>query len=1379
MTLAPGARLGTYEVIALIGAGGMGEVYRAHDTRLKRDVALKVLPAKFSRDPDRLARFQREAELLARLNHPNIAAVYGIEQADGVTAIVLELVEGQMLASMIAHGSLAHGDALSIARQMAGALEAAHAKGVIHRDLKPANVKVTTEGRVKVLDFGLARTLEPASLPISAESSDSTTISGPAAMTADGVILGTPLYMSPEQARGQVVDKQSDIWAFGCVVYEMLTQKNPFAGSTISDTIAFILTKEPDWTALPVTTPSSIRRLLRRCLMKAKEQRLSDIGDARFEIDEARAPSSADSLAPARTGASPPTDDRKTYVTAPPLPVNYVARPEAIEALRTVLIGGGGARHVALTALEGMGGIGKTVLAQALCHDPLVHQAFPDGVIWITIGKEPVNDLVAQMREVGKAFHDDLAAYDNELGSINQYRSIFRDKGALIVLDDVWHVHDVEPFCAESSRSRLLFTTRDASIGAAVGAREHPADLLTDAQSREVLARWSGRREDDLPSQADDLIAECGRLPLALSMVGAMLRGKPLAFWRGVLDLLRGADLEKIRVAFPNYAHLSLFRAIQVSVDELAPVARRRYLALAVLLEDMVASPPILRCLWGTDEFETLETAELFVSLSLAQRSGDEGAIQLHDLQLDYVRASFADREVLPLIHSALRLGAHAFGEDPTQFASQVTGRLLMHQGQPLISRFLGSLSEAAPRPWLRPLRPILTQAGGACVRILKGHSDSVFYLTLSADGRRAVSLSADGTLKVWNVDTGRHFSYSLQESLKLAVTQDGRFDLSPLAVTPDGRLAVLGTRDGTMKMWEVDTGRVLTTVRSPYSERIAGVAVSANGRRVLFTHSTGQRFLPNRPLHVWEIEKGELRALEGSAQFFSIALSPDGRRAIAGSTDGAVTSWDVDTGHIVRILEGPSAKFEEMRADGLDRHRFGGVVFSADGRRAIAGSSEFLLKIWEVDSGREVHAGEGVLRSAAGQWALGGIVSQFETSETLTVLLWDLNTGRALPLPGVVPGDPMAVSADGRRAVSASEDFTLRVWDLDAARELHGVDTSDAQADAYFTGVAASADGRRALSVFLDGTMKVWDVGTGKEERSLEARLSEGERAFLSPSSFTVGLSGYLKFGCLLFNDTNRLDKEASPVIAAALSADGQRAVSGTPDYGLRVWDIDTGQDYFLKGHSDWVSGVALSADGRRAMSACVDGALKIWELDAARELLTLEHHSGGCGVISVAMSADGRRAVSASTGGLMVWNVDTGLEMYTITVEWDSRLLAGSVGVAMSADGRRVVCSTSDCTLRVWDVETGLELRALGDAFVGVEGPDSICGVALSADGHRAVSCFRGTLKVWDTETGKALATFTCDHRLRCCTLGNSGTILAGEQGGIHAIHVLSLEP
>ena len=312
MKLADGTRIGAYEIRAALGAGGMGEVYRARDTRLDRDVAIKVLPDAFAADPERVARFEREARTLAALNHPHVAHIYGVEEQRGVRALVMELVDGETLAERLARGALPLEDALPIARQIAEGLDAAHERGIVHRDLKPANIKLRPDGAVKVLDFGLAKAFERSGgsggsgrssgsgdsvefagaprpgLPDQFDSPDlsaSPTLTSPAGVTGVGVILGTAAYMSPEQAKGKPVDRRADIWAFGCVVFEMVTGRPPFSGETVSEVLARVIEREPDWQLLPVATPTVLRRVLQRCLQKNPAKRWQHMGDVALELD--------------------------------------------------------------------------------------------------------------------------------------------------------------------------------------------------------------------------------------------------------------------------------------------------------------------------------------------------------------------------------------------------------------------------------------------------------------------------------------------------------------------------------------------------------------------------------------------------------------------------------------------------------------------------------------------------------------------------------------------------------------------------------------------------------------------------------------------------------------------------------------------------------------------------------------------------------------------------------------------------------------------------------------------------------------------------------------------------------------------------------------
>ena len=800
-----------------------------------------------------------------------------------------------------------------------------------------------------------------------------------------------------------------------------------------------------------------------------------------------------------------------TYVTVPPTVANYIDRREAIRALRDTLFAAADHRAIALTALEGMGGIGKTVLAQALFKDEVVREAFPDGLVWITVGREHTRDLAASLRQIAHALG---AAPDESVAPETLYRTTLADKAALIVIDDIWSKADLDPFLAESPRSRFLFTTRDASIARFAGAREHRVDLLDEPQARDLLALWAGA----LAPAADDILRECGGLPGALSTVGALLREATPAEWPDTANLLRNADLAAIEDQLPP-GQESFFRATDVSVKALPPEIQQRYCKLAVLLEDMPAPLPILQTLWNCDEAEARRIARRLADRSLTQRDG-ESALRLHDLQLDYVRARYANAQALTLIHGAVRLSAHVIEKDPRQFGPQVLGRLLPYRNIPAIQYFIDEIAAGAPLPWLRPLHSALHPPGTPLMRTLEGHADFVCGVAVTTDGKRAVSASRDKTLKVWDLETGRVLRMLEGHSdavSGVAVTADGKravsaswdqtlkvWDLATgralrkleghsdhvygVAVTPDGKLAVSASGDKTLKVWDLETGRALRTLEG-HSSWVTGVAVTPDGEQAVSASA-------DQTLKVWDVETGRaLRTLEGhSASVEGAAVTPDGKRAVSASEDKMLKVWDLATGRALRTLEGHSSWVA-------------GVAVTADGERAVSASWDYTLKVWNLETGRAPFTLEGhsdtvfrVAVTADAKWAVSA-------SADNTLKVWDLKTGRAIrTLEGHAHFvQSVAMMPDGKRVVSASFDHTLKVWDLETGLALR---TLEGHSDAVL-GVALTPDGKRAVSASLDNTLKVWDLATGLPVATFHCDAPAHCCAFADSRRIVAGDSG------------------------------------------------------------------------------------------------------------------------------------------------------------------------------------------------------------------------------------------------------------------------------
>jgi WD40 repeat protein len=973
---------------------------------------------------------------------------------------------------------------------------------------------------------------------------------------------------------------------------------------------------------------------------------------------------------------SPPPDiPRLRYDTIPPLPLNFIPREEALAKLRAVVFTEGQETNIAVTAVAGMGGIGKTVLVSALCRDKAVQRAFPDGIAWITIGREWDGDFVPRMREVAKALGDDLSGYDNALACQNRYRNMLCEKAALIVVDDVWNLEHLKLLLVDAPRSRFIFTTRDGGIAKNVTGRRYAADLLYEYEARVLLARSAGTSVAELPPEAGLIIRACNGLAAAIAQIGASLREVSLPEWADTLEALEKADISAIEEQLPS-GQQSFFKSLEVSIQAIPPQMQDRYRKLAVLLEDVPAPVAVLQTLWVVKDAEARRAARFFVDRSLATwESGTDPSrgIKLHDLQLDYVRARFPDRDSLDLIHESIRLSAHVIQNDPQQFASQITGRLLAYRDSTAIRSFIDEIGTGAPRPWVRSLHASLHPPGTELVRTLEGHSDRVNAVALTADGKRAVSASRDNTLKVWDLKSGR-----------LLRTLEGHSRrVKGVALTPDGKRAVSASHDKTLKVWDVESGRALRTLEG-HTGVVSGVALTTDGKRAVSASY-------DKTLKVWDLESGRaLRTLEGhSASVAGVALTADSKRAVSASYDLTLKVWELESGRVLRTLEG----------------HFGsvlGVALTADGKRAVSASFDGTLKVWDVETGGTLrtlagHSGPiyGVALTADGKRAVSA-------SDDATLKVWDVESGRALrTLEG--HSDPIcgvAVTGDGKRAVSASWDKTLKIWNL--ARVTSRGTTLEGHSGPVI-GAALTPDGKRAVSASYDGTLKVWDVESGRALRTLKghsgsvsgvALTADGKHAVSASHDYTLKM-----WDAESGRDLRTLEGHSGPVYSVSLTPDGKRAVSASFDRTLKLWDVESGRALrTLQADSDWLRAVALAPDGKRAVSASMDGTLEVWDLNSGHALGTLEGHSGA--VVGVALTPDGKLSVSGSWDDtLKLWDVDTGRELRTLRGH-----SAEVTGVALMPDGRRAVSASYDKTLKLWDLESGMCLATFHcDGAVG----------------------------------------------------------------------------
>ena len=1050
-----------------------------------------------------------------------------------------------------------------------------------------------------------------------------------------------------------------------------------------------------------------------------------------------------------RTGVPLVYEYRQTYVTVPPLPVNYVERRRELDALRNAVLDDSSARRVALTALKGMAGIGKTILAQALCLDEIIQAAFPDGIIWLNVGKEP-RDLVPLFREAARAVGDSLEGYDSLQSASNRLRNHLRHKAVLLVLDDVWNPHDAAPFLIDSSRSRLLITTRDARTAVSLGAHQQSLDVLTWEQSLQLISLWSDCPISTLPPEAAEIVRECGCLPLALAMVGALLRGKPDR-WKNILQRLRNADLDRIQQTFPEYPHPDLLRTIDISMEALEEEVRKRYLKFAVFPEDSAIPEAGIRTLWRLEQYDLEDTVDQLVDLSLMTRD-TEGRFLIHDLLLDYLRHRLGTEQVRlahkDLLQSYREQCPHYWADGPHDgyFFENLTWHLRnAGQADDALSlvmdlrwidakmRACGVISVLSDYEWCASDNrdaKLVQEALHLSAHVLANYPNQLASQLLS----RLPTGSSDAIDLIRT--QARHWCGApWLRPLRNLLTRPGgplMFTLvghtgrvRTVALTPNGDRAVSGSDDNTIKAWDLRRGAIECTMTG-HSDWVRAVSVLKCGDRIVSASD-------DHTIKVWNLTTGrEERSIQTYLDWIrALICLPDGKRVASVSDDRAIKIWNLEGATVEQVLRGHSAEVNciAVTPDGCDlisggddrtlciwhfdqngtvqvlkghQARVTAIASSSDGRHLVSASGDETVLLWQVQASRDP-----TFRTLAQR--TDGIRSLVITpdnkiaigaSEDNNLHLWDLADGKERLFEGHSDCvNSVAVTPDGRCAISGSDDGTLKVWDLTRPADAGPVrDHTD-----RVRALAVTPDGQSAISSSDDDTFRMWDMTTGLCRKTMH---NQHHWVFAVTSDGSKVISAGGSGSCLVWElssglELARFEHHHDRVRAIAATPDGKRVVSGGDDRTIRVWNIDTGvEDLAIQLDRNWPRAVAISPNSRFALTAAEGSSLKLWDLESGLELRTYRGHAAR--VNTLAISPDGRLAVSGSDDHtIRVWDLESGK-----TIRKIGGHLAKVNSLALICQGRFVVSASDDCDLKVWDLTNGDEI-----ACFTVESPLLAC--------------------------------------------------------------------
>jgi len=1057
-------------------------------------------------------------------------------------------------------------------------------------------------------------------------------------------------------------------------------------------------------------------------------------------------------------------------------PDNFLPREDDLKAIRADLL----VKDCQKTAipgvskfgLHGMGGLGKSVLVAALARDEEVRHFFSDGIFWLRLGIDP--KITLKQSVLARMLDNKIHSFNDEEDGRAILSSLLADKNCLIILDDVWHAENVKALLSSlGPRSKMLITTRNASIITAIGAKKYELGLLSDIQSSELLSKWSGQDMAELPSEAHEIIRECGNLPLALVICGAL--AKDGVSWNDLLDALKKAKLE-----FISHEYGSVMISMKISIDMLPPEAAKCYRELVVFCRDEPIPKAAIINLWAyANEFEERDGRRLLLDLSnksLIQNIENNGnsCIELHPLQYDFLIASC--QNVLNL-HEIL-LDAY---KNKTSEANWYTGPDDGYFFQHLPYHLLEAEREADLRDLLLNIKWLQAKLQATDsyelimdYSLLKSKDDLLLI-------QEAIRLSAHilardpGQLKGQLLARLMGFnSRPIQELLRQipesisgiwlrpmtpSLTTPGgpliktvrlhTDSINAIAITPDGQ-KVVSSSDNTLKVWDLKTGKELQILQG-HSESVNAVAITRDGQKVVSGSS-------DNTLKVWDLETGKgLQILQGHSESVNaVAITRDGRRVVSGSSDNTLKVWDLETGKELQILQGHSKSVNA-------------VAITPDGQKVVSGSGDSILKVWDLETGKELQILQGHSESVSavaitpdGQKVVSG-------SGDSTLKIWDLETGRNLQtLKGHTDWIySVTITSDGQKIISWSDDRTLRVWDLKTSVELQTF-----QDDIHSVNVVAmSPDDRTAVSGSDDGKLKVWDI-----EKIQGFSTPRWHNGWVNAVSITPdcmkAVSGSVDYNLKVWDlekgqELQTLKGHTDCVNALAISPTSNKIISASADTTIKVWDMETGKElHTLRGHENYVNAVAITPDGQKIVSVSGDSSLKVWDLETGKELQTLKGHTNW--INAIAITPDGQKAISGSDDGtLKIWDLNLGQEIRTLQSH------TGQIRVlALTCNGKLVVSGSIDGILEFWDLETGEELKTVQYRN------DSATAIFISSDGKTIVSCSNDDiLEVLDMEERKIIAKFIGDDPMISIAVASDRiTIVAGDRSG--HIHFLRLE-